>query len=487
MAKIPRRPPGGASLLPKPKPSYSVTDAMNDTRARAIPVDGKAFGKDKGFGVYRGKGGKLTYKGTGKTQSAPQKPNDPGASKDAVAKASASAQAQASSRMDEIAGHYRGLAEILQGIGPGVGQAYGDAASQIAGFGQGFSGDFRDRMTANADATQNDIERVTGNYLSDATEAKARGGYDIGAAADVGYGLGAYLGAKSLSEQGAAFSSAARFLPAAAAQQGLYALSAQGKAEAEAAAEAASEAGGDGQAKASASLSKALGYLVDAYGQPILNGKGKPIPIPKEGLTPYQEAQLELSAAREDRYINNENYDRWKTSQDITFRNAQEERRVQADLRRGRQVDSATSKLRGFIVYKDGTIPKGKNGKPIPIVESESSNSPKSKAQKAYQAAVKAAGSTKLKGLPIKSDRPGWYFAKPGMGEKKNVNGKEITTDVTKARTNGFSYMQAFNYLREAYGVTAAAAHRALKSNGWVRPPVKPKNAYTDPSSSKRG
>jgi hypothetical protein len=34
--------------------------------------------------------------------------------------------------------------------------------------------------------------------------------------------------------------------------------------------------------KASASLSKAVGYLVDEYGQPILNAKGKPIPLPKD-------------------------------------------------------------------------------------------------------------------------------------------------------------------------------------------------------------
>lgn len=34
--------------------------------------------------------------------------------------------------------------------------------------------------------------------------------------------------------------------------------------------------------KASASLSKATGYLVDEYGSPILNAKGKPIPMPRE-------------------------------------------------------------------------------------------------------------------------------------------------------------------------------------------------------------
>ena len=34
--------------------------------------------------------------------------------------------------------------------------------------------------------------------------------------------------------------------------------------------------------KASASLSKAVGYLVDEYGNPILNTKGKPIPLPKD-------------------------------------------------------------------------------------------------------------------------------------------------------------------------------------------------------------
>jgi hypothetical protein len=446
----------------------------------------KAWGKNKGFGVYRDKNGLLTYKGT---KAAPQRPpGDGGAG--AVKDATSAANTAATQRMADISGYYKELAGLLGGIGPGIESAYSDAAGDIAGFGQGFSGDFRDRMTANADATQGAVDRMTGNNLPPAVEEAARGGYDIGAAADVGYGLGAYLPAKSLREQGAAFGAAARFLPGSIAQQGLYALNAQAKAEAEAG------ASGSGAAKASASLSKALGYLVDSYGQPILNGKGKPIPIPKEGLTPYQQAQIEATKVREARYVDNENFDRWKAANDITFRNAQERRRIQADLRSGRQIDSAASKVRGFVVYKDGTVPRGKNGKPIPIAEGASESSPKAVATKKYQQAVRAARSAEMKGNPVEAPEgfgDGWYIAKAGMG--KNVKdpwtGKSVyvTQNPAKARTDGMPWGQAVKYLQEAFGVTKAAAERALKSSGWVRPKVKPKptNAYLDPTSSKRG
>lgn len=52
--------------LPKPQPRVSPTvrDAMVATQAAARPVDGRAFGTDRGFGVYRGAGGRLTHKGT---------------------------------------------------------------------------------------------------------------------------------------------------------------------------------------------------------------------------------------------------------------------------------------------------------------------------------------------------------------------------------------------------------------------------------------
>lgn len=52
--------------LPKPQPRVSPTvrDAMVATQAAARPVDGRAFGQDRGYGVYRGRGGQLTYKGT---------------------------------------------------------------------------------------------------------------------------------------------------------------------------------------------------------------------------------------------------------------------------------------------------------------------------------------------------------------------------------------------------------------------------------------
>jgi hypothetical protein len=47
-----------------PRVPQSVIQGMNAARAAAVPVDGRAFGTDRGFGVYRDSYNKLTYKGT---------------------------------------------------------------------------------------------------------------------------------------------------------------------------------------------------------------------------------------------------------------------------------------------------------------------------------------------------------------------------------------------------------------------------------------
>lgn len=54
---------GGRPAMP-PRVSPTVTQSMLSAQAAARPVDGRAFGTDRGFGVYRGRGGQLTYKGT---------------------------------------------------------------------------------------------------------------------------------------------------------------------------------------------------------------------------------------------------------------------------------------------------------------------------------------------------------------------------------------------------------------------------------------
>ena len=442
----------------KTRRSYTSDMAQADTIARSTPVDGKAFGVNKGFGVYKDKNGKLTYKGTGPVKSAPQGPAGGGSGG-----GTGGAAGEGSPAMADISGYYKGLAGILQGIGPGIDAAYKDTAGNIAGFGQGFSQEFRDRVGGYANDATAALNAATGNNLPPAVQALVGDSYNAQAGADVGYGLGAYLPAKTLAEQGAAFSAAARFLPAQAAQQGLYALNAQARAEAEAAAKAS----GSGGTKASASLSKALGYLVGADGSPILDKKGRKIPIPEQGLTPYQQAQLEIAQMREDRYISNENFDRSVKRGDIAFRNAKERRQIQQDVRKGKTIDSAASRVAGHIVYKDGTAPRNAKGGFIPVAQSATaSSSPQAK----FQKAVAAAASPTLKGKPMKADRPGYWIAKPGFGTKDELSGQYITDNQKNAKTDGYSWGEAIKYLTNRYGITKAVAARALVAARWQKP-----------------
>lgn len=463
-----------ANPLQKPKKKAKVFDidaAMADTIARSTPKDGKAFGINKGFGVYKDKNGKLTYKGTafkGAPQGVPGKDtaaNDTQAKVDALGKG----------KLTDIAGYYRSLAGLLQGIGPGIRQAYSDTAGDIAGFGKGFSDDFQGRMEAQQAEAAAQLGASTGNNLTPGTAAKAAG-FDPSSAADIGYGLGAYLPAKSQAEAGAAFGAAADFLPGAAAQQGLYALNAEHQTELEAAAKAA---GPDGQPKASASLSKALGYLVDAYGQPILSKNGKPIPLSEPGLTPYQQAQIDATKDRESRYVDNEQYDRWKDQQNWKDKDADRSAKIQADMAKGQTIDASVSRVRGHVVYKDGTEPRV-NGKFIPVAKTAGESTPQTKAKANFQKAVGAANSPALKGSPLAGEVPGTFIAKPGHGHYDKFTKQYITSDPNEAKSDGYSWDEAIIYLKQRFDITTATAVRALKAARWQQPPKKAKTGLGD-------
>lgn len=443
----------------------------NEQQLNAVPKDGKAFGINKGFGVYKDKNRKLTYKGS-PFKAAPQSPK-PGSAVGAAAgagTATGTILGGANQRLRDISGYYSALAGILQGVGPGIESAYRDTAGDIAGYGKGFSDQFRTQVGQQ----QQDAIARDGAGLTPGAAAVAGGGYDPNAAADAAFGLSAYLPAKTLAEQGAAFGAAGRMLPGKIAQQGLYALNAEEQAQI-AAAEKAGAA--PGQEKANASLSKALGYLVDSYGNPILNAKGKPIKLPGGaggGLTPYQQKQLELSTARENRAISAQNFRERMQEEGLKIRQDAANRQVQNDLKRGKTIDAAASRVAGHIVYKDGSVPRGKNGKPIPVAVSANATTPQTKAKKAFQSAVATANSATLKGKPLKGEMPGTFIAKEGQGTLNPLTKQYVTTDPAKAKTSGFTYGEAVTYLMNRHGINRATAQRALKAAGWVKPGNKP-------------
>ena len=214
-----------------------------------------------------------------------------------------------------------GIPAQIQGI-------YGNAAQNISGLAQGFSGDVQG-LAAQGAAEQTNMVSGTGQEGAVRNEGAAMG--------NVLYGLEGYIPARGLEQMGAAFSAEAALQPGFTQQFGQIAASkvmedfvnevlpdftdkeaqirtkrpslvADAKERRRKETFELYEAGlltqrqmakrlglpdwkkypnvipgsEKDRPKASASLSKAVGYLVDEYGNPILNTKGKPIPLPKD-------------------------------------------------------------------------------------------------------------------------------------------------------------------------------------------------------------
>jgi hypothetical protein len=461
------------------------------------------FGKNRGLGVYRDKQGRLTYKSSGskslgltdrgtdssrdifksakkspgKTKAAPQKPTQKNAPRPKYTPLDDAFNRQKA----DITGYYAAFADILKGIAPQIGEAYSGAAGRISDYGRGTYEGLRDLLGQSADEAQAQFNQTTGNYLTPEVAAQVGQSYNADKAADIGYSIGAYLPAKTLEEAGAAFQAAGAMAPLMAHQQGLYALSAAQREAAERAQEA--ETSGEvpaGSAKASASLSSKLGYLVDVYGQPILNKNGQPIRLPNQGLTPYQQYLVDLSAQKEARYKSNEAFDRELEIANLSLRNKSHQLAVQKEVARGRQIDPAASNVRGFVVDKNGRPVLDGRGKRIPVKKTAPI------ARNSYQRAVVEA--RKLRGTPILSDPDfapqGKYRARPGERAFKDGT----TNDIKKAQfTGSMTWNEASVYIQEAYGLTKAQARKALVAIGWLPGRAKTRPRKTDPGGHSSG
>lgn len=129
-----------------------------------------------------------------------------------IAQEAAAAAAQTQRNGADIQGFSSALAQVLSQIAPQISQTYSNGAKDQAAFGKGFSDGLKLTEQGTADSANEILKTINapeGQFL------KA-----TGASADVAYGLGGYLPAKTFSREGAAFSSAASFLPATALLRG---------------------------------------------------------------------------------------------------------------------------------------------------------------------------------------------------------------------------------------------------------------------------
>lgn len=315
----------------------------------------------------------------------PKGGSNPAPAAAAAAAKEAATAASAPSRGDLISQYNLARAEILKGMAPQVAGFYNDAQSRLQGAVSPLTQGLRDSLLAPVPGLNRQFEGsgLIQNLGTDAYAGLAQ------PSANAAYALGAAIPSESLLKQGAAFGSAAAFAPERALTEGQYALQAAQAAQ-------AASGGAAGQPKASASLSKALGVLVDVYGQPITGKGGKPITLPKETLSPYQEASLGIRQGQIDyqRYTDSRDYrlavDKANQTNaryyaGLELRSQDSKARLRKANIDARRIDSAASKVAGYIVLKNGKVPRQKNGQPYAVAKTGSSKSASAKTRSVYQ------------------------------------------------------------------------------------------------------
>lgn len=340
-----------------------------------------------------------------------------------------------------ISGYNLARAGLLKDVSPQIEGIFSRAADAVTGLSNGFSGALQGTLQAGSDQVAREDAAKIGADFAASTGVNPGEGYAPGLTADLTRLLGGYIPAASLRGQGAGFSAAASFLPSRALGEGQYALTSYLRDKAAQDAKTKLDllkAGIGSQPKASASLSKTLGYLVDVYGNPIRDKKGKAIPV-SENLTPYQAAAL---AQRQQ----SESATNARFYAGLQFKSAQ----AAAKARQlATTIDWTASKKAGIIVLKDGTIAHDKHGRTLKFVSPAAPPKPPSVTQ----------------GVALSKQLDIWAH---GAAPKYNANGDQLPG----AGAGAIPYQQAIQRLMTDFGKTRAQAvnianqHYAAGVNG---------------------
>lgn len=362
------------------------------------------------------------------------------------------------------------VAELMKGIGPAIQQGYSGAAQDLAGMAAGFSGATADRVRQAQAQGAATIDQL-------APGADHPQGTDPNALQDSLYGLGGFIPGGSLETQGAAANRWGSVLPAI---EGVTT-------ENEVAGRQAQQVKDD--QKYAQDLIDLAGKRPDLRNQILdhlyqreveaLNARlgvrkqnqDERHTLVQEGLDARQVAVQEQALA-----LYNKKYgsDLAYKSAELTLREAglklsqaKYQHQLDKDIAAGQQIDAAASRVKGTIVYKDGTVTN------IPIAKTNSGT-------KSYQKAVGEARS--LRGKPVtvtltgtEINPHGKYVADPS--QPYNVSGgvfppseglPATTNDPSRAKIGStYTFVEAQAYLMDKYGLTRAQARKALVSSGW--------------------
>lgn len=144
----------------------------------------------------------------------------------------------------------------------------------------------------------------------------------------------------------------------------------------------------------------------------------------------------------------------------------------------GRQIDANGSKVRGFVVDKNGDFVLDENGQRIPVAKSASgSGGSLTKYQQTQLTKQMNETAISLRGEPVKNTvrgAAGVYVAQTGAKGKDVYKGRPslgipaTTNNPAKAQRDGtMTFAQAQQSIMSTYNVTRARARAILVANGW--------------------
>lgn len=397
-----------------------------------------------------------------------------------IESARARTETQSKANQDALEGLGLAAAGLLQGIGPGIQQGYDRAASGVASLAGGFSSGMADRVRAAQRGSQDFVAQQTPG-------ATPPVGADPTDLQDVSFGLGGFFDSASLQTQGAAANRWGQVLP------GIHALETTQSVQREQARAAQEDDQYEQQLIDLATkqpelraqvldqlyklelekLSARLAQKDDKRKDKQLSLDARQVAVQERAQGLYERQFQEAARSnRADEAIE------WAGLQLQNKKAAQAVANAEA---KGKQIDAAASKVRGFVVDKNGDFVLDENGKRIPVKNTTTSKTDKNKL---YRDAVEHAREIAPKPVEnpnVSSLTPGKYLAKPGAkGVFKRPGFPATTNDPKKARTEGeMTFAEAQMYLMERYGLTRARARQALIASGWKPDGKRPATAPT--------
>lgn len=352
----------------------------------------------------------------------------------------------------DLSSYGQAEAGLLKDIGGRVRGGFDTAADAVAGYGGGLSDAFKQRMEGFGEKAFSDLAPGAG----DATRF-----------------LGSILPGASFREQGAGFGAAADFLPLASLTSTKYSIASRQKQGATALAALL--------AKEPAEYQK----MVKAKFDEDLKVRSADLADRKQTANEVDDKTDNTRQAAKD--AADITYKTVKLAQDGQFKAARltldsqkEADKLTAAAVKASTVDSAASKVLGYVVDRTGNPVLAKDGTKIKVAASagaKNSGTPFAKAVKTAQ---------DLRGEPVKNPNPGAlnkgaYMARPGAKGVYNFHGVLTTNDPTKALFNTtMKFAEAIEYIVALQGVSRADARKALVASGWQPDGQRPKPVTQD-------